>query len=524
MNIFRIKTQGPKLKKIILPLFLGLIVMLAVGYYAYMLAEALAPAGATYVMLTLFIVAPALLTLIEGIYKSQGILFDAKDNDLLFSLPVTKSQIIFTRLAKLMVFQLSYSALFMLPAIIVYAIFENPAISFYPLSLLMLLLSPIIPTIFASLVGYFIKGLSARFRKKNFVQVVLTSIVFVLIFYLSFNLEGILASLIENASSINEIITKIYYPAGLYLNLIQHFNFPDLLILIAINIIPAIIFIYAASLFYFKIISRTVTKGGLGKTTRKTSSPKYKTHSPLLALIKKELNRFFSSPVFIINTGFGLLLIILATAALVINSEGLLSVIIATEELDISVEFIKSLLPKIFFCLVVFMLCMTSISSAMISIEGKSMNVTKSLPVKPIKILLAKILASNLIAIPVVLICDIVFFLVFRVPPLDLLFILLATFLAPTFTAIIGLLVNLKYPKMHATSDTEIVKQSTSSLIAVFIGMAVGMFTVVALFFAGVPNLNLAIALQLAVFAISIFILWQVLKSYGVKRWREINV
>ena len=45
------------------------------------------------------------------------------------------------------------------------------------------------------------------------------------------------------------------YPAGLYINLIQNFNMVDLLMLLAINIVPAILFVYVASIFYFKILS-----------------------------------------------------------------------------------------------------------------------------------------------------------------------------------------------------------------------------------------------------------------------------
>lgn len=40
-----------------------------------------------------------------------------------------------------------------------------------------------------------------------------------------------------------------------------------------------------------------------------------------------------------------------------------------------------------------------------------------------------------------------------------IIYILLATIIVPTLTAIIGLLVNLKHPKMNAESDTEVIKQ-----------------------------------------------------------------
>lgn len=178
------------------------------------------------------------------------------------------------------------------------------------------------------------------------------------------------------------------------------------------------------------------------------------------------------------------------------------------------------MMPKIFYGVVVFTACMTCITSSMISLEGKSFNIIKSLPVVPEKILLAKILTSNIITIPAILICDVIFFSVFKVAIIDIVLILLASIIMPTFTAILGVLINLKYPKMDATSDTEVVKQSMSSMISVFIGMFIGMLSIAAV----ITGENLFIILELLVFSIIVLILWNVLKRYGVRRFKEINV
>ena len=87
--------------------------------------------GLTYILLSIWMMGISVLTLFEGIYKSQGILYDAKDNDLLMSLPINKSTILFVRIVKLILFQILYNLIFMLPAIGVYIYFENPSISFY---------------------------------------------------------------------------------------------------------------------------------------------------------------------------------------------------------------------------------------------------------------------------------------------------------------------------------------------------------------------------------------------------------
>ena len=325
MSLFKIKSKNEsKFSKIILPIVLALIVMFSVGSYAAMLAEELVKYNLTYIILTIFIMLTSLLTIIEGVYKSQGILFEAKDNDLLFSMPISKSKIFFTRLFKLISFEFLYNSLFMFPAMLVYAMYEKTSISFYIISLIMLVLLPIIPTIVACIIGYIIKGLASRFKAKNVIQVILTTIMLLFIFYASFNIQGLIANIIQNANSINEVITRIYYPAGLYINLIQNFNILDSVVLFAINIIPAILFIYVASIFYFKITSKLGEKSNNKKKVNwgKSADKTFKVKSQLLGLINKEMKRFFSSPVFIINAGFGMVLMIVATIAMSINFDG----------------------------------------------------------------------------------------------------------------------------------------------------------------------------------------------------------
>lgn len=527
MSLFKIKSKNESnARKIVLPIVLALIVMFSIGSYAVMFAEELASKNLTYIILTIFIMVTSLLTIIEGVYKSQGILFEAKDNDLLFSLPISKSKIFFTRVFKLISFQFLYNSLFMLPAIIVYAIYEKPNLSFYLLSLIMLVLLPIIPTIVACIIGYIIKGVTSRFKSRNILQVILTSFILLLIFYGSFNMQTMIANVTQNANNINEVITKIYYPAGLYINLIQNFNVLDLVALIAINIIPAVLFIYVASIFYFKITSKLGEKGNNSKkgNWEKSAKKTFKAKSQLSGLISKEMKRFFSSSVFIVNAGFGMVLMLAVTIGISINFEGMINSMLQGKEIEISIVEIRTFMPKIFYGFVVFISCMTSITSSMISLEGKSFNITKSLPVKPEKVLLAKVLTSNIISTPVILVCDVIFFIVFKVAIMDMIFILLASILMPTFTALVGILMNLKYPKMDATSDTEVVKQSMSSGLSVFIGMFVGMLSIVIMIIGSKINLNLFIILELVIFSVIVFILWKTLKKYGTKRWKEINV
>ena len=521
MNIFRIKRNGKsKLSKIASPMILAGFVMFIVGTNAQIIAEILSPMGLTYILLSLFIVLVSVLTIIEGAYKSQGILFEAKDSELLFSLPITKTRIFFTRIFKMITFQFLYNLLFMLPAIIVYSMYEKPNYVFYIVSAIMLILSPIIPTIIGSFIGYIIKGISSRFKAKNAVQVILSCSTLLFAFYISFNQQGMLTNLTQNATNINDIITKIYYPAGLYINLIQNFNIIDLIVLFAISIVPAVIFIYLAGIFYFKLTSKSTEKSINKKFILKENT--YNVKNPLRALIYKELKRFLSSPVFIINSAFGLLLIVVATIGMAVNFNGLINSFIESMELQISTNEIMAYIPKIYFCFVVFTSLMTSITSSMISLEGKNIDITKSLPVPSKKILLAKILTSNSISVPIILICDVVFFILCKVDIINIILTLSASIVVPTFSAILGLIINLKHPKLDASSDTEIVKQSMSSFIAVFSGVFIGMLMIGITVICGMKNIILL--LEVLIFAILDLLLWQWIKNSGVKKFERLNV
>ena len=125
---------------------------------------------------------------------------------------------------------------------------------------------------------------------------------------------------------------------------------------------------------------------------------------------------------------------------------------------------------------------------------------------------------------PVIFVCDIAFFVIFKPAIIDILQIILATAIIPIFVGLLGLLANLKYPKMNAASDTEVVKQSMSSFISVFSGILISMLAIGVAIWGAKYNMNLVISLELSTFFITCIVLWKILKTYGVKKFNEINV
>ena len=521
MSIFRVKNKHQSTaQKRILPIILFGLIFFVMWSYANMFMEQLNKVNMEFVGLMIFVFITTIMTLIEGIYKSSNLLFNCKDDNLLFSLPINKSTVLFIRIFKFYIFELLYNSMFLIPAMVAYIRWANIDQTYYLMSFIGLLLFPMIPIAISCVIGMFISSISSKFKKSSIVQIIVTTLFLLGILYVSFNLQGLIVKISENASSINDLIIKLYYPAGLYIKLINNFNIMDLAFFIGINVLIFGFTIIVLSKRYFKVNSNVKTI----KTKNLDKNYKIKTNKPIISLIKKELSRFTTSPVFITNAGFGLVLFIVGCIMMALKFENIGNPL--AEQMKISIEQLKLYIPLVLFAFIIFTSLLTSITSSMISLEGKTFGILKSLPVKPYTVIKAKILTAVLIMIPCILIGDSIVIAKFGCNILELIMIIIASIILPLVSETIGIAINLKFPKMDATNDTEIVKQSMSSSIAVFIGMGLIGLTIFGIVKLITLNLyiDLIMAILLGIYLLLYAFLLIYMKKSGVKKFNEIIV
>ena len=471
MNIFKIKTnKGNKESRIILILFVVFCFMFAMWSYANVLFEKLAPLGLQYIVLSLFIFGISILTIIEGVYKAGPLIFNCKDDELLLSLPIKRSMVLFIRVFKFYVFELLFNAMFLVPLIIAYLRWANSITwTFFLTNIIMFFFLPIIPIIISSIIGVITTSISSKFKYKNAAQIIISMFFLIVIFYLSYNLDDFFNYLAKHATSVNDLITKIYYPAGVYSSLVTDFNIGSLLLFILINLVIFTVAILILSKFYFKINTSLKNVTTVKKT--KINNIKIKASSKYNALIKKELNTFFKTPVFIINAGFSLVLFIILAIVLSFKSGNLINSLSDPNTFNMDKSLIMNNLSLIIFILVTFASFMTSITNSVISLEGKNINILKSLPIKTKTILMSKVYSALVLTTPLLVIGDILLCVRFKITIIESLLLILLSLLMPLVSHFIGLIVNLKYPKLDAENSSEIVKQSVSSFLSVMVGV-----------------------------------------------------
>lgn len=523
MSFFRISGRNrSKFMKVGLPIIIGIFFMSAMASYGYMMMEQLAETGMEFVTLTLFALVTTLFIIMEGVYKTSGLLFNCRDDDIVLSLPIKKSTVLLIRMMKFYLFEVMVNALFLAPVMLVYGVKMGLGISYYIVSLLTLFLLPIVPVVISCVVGGLISYFSVKFKFKNLVEIVLTTIVLIVVLVASFSLQEIIQSIAQNAGGINEAVTSAYYPIGGYIDLVLQFDIGKLIIYILVNVGILLLTVLALGKIYFKINSRVK----VARSEVKNRKYKISTHRPIFALVKKELGRFVSSPVFVVNAGFGLVLYILACIFLCLNTDGMMARVAEKGVEWLTADKLMSFMPAIMFGLIFFTSMMTSITSSMISLEGKSFNILKSLPVSAMTVIFGKVLAAMVVIVPIILAGDLMMFIKFDFNFWQILMILAISVIMPMVAELLGIIVNLKYPKMDAKDDVEVVKQSMSSMIAVLSGMGVSVVVLSIVGFAFISGVSTTetvgagLLLSVGMAALALFYL----KAKGVEEFNSIDI
>ena len=520
MQIFTYRSKDNKSQKV-LPIVLVGVMFLAIFGSVDSLIKDLAESGTQYTVLALFVLATTALTTVEGIYKSSSLLFKCRDNDLLLSMPIKKSTITFIRIFKFYVFELMYNSIFLIPAILAYMLNVEIQPSYFLVAVVMLLLLPVIPVALSCVIGAATSAIAARFWRNSLLQVILSllfmAVVAVAVFFL-YSTSGIDSSW---AVGVSDSIAKIYYPAEAFVRLATDFNIWELLLFIVINLAVFAVTIAVVARFYYQIVTKANV---VRQKTNKDFRPEYKQRSQTAAMVKKEFTRYFHKPVLIINTAMGLVLFVIAVIVLCLNFDSIAASIVQDELFPITYEQIYSYMPSVTFAMVAFTSLLTYITATSFSLEGKAFNILKTLPIDGRKVMLVKVLSAILLTSPVILIGSLIMFFRFQFGLLDLLLVMLAAIVMPLVTELIGVFIDLKYPRFNAENDAEVVKQSPAVMVASFLGLGLTIVTIsLTSILVFVMGQTLGLAIVTALYTVIFLILFWIIQNYGEQKYLELS-
>ena len=426
------------------------------------------------------------LCFIGSAFMSSYQLFRAKDNELLLAMPIKPGAILGSRTVALVLMNYLYGALVIIPAGIVWCVFA-PVKPFGVVAFVIgSLLLPLMAVALSAFFGWLIAVASTRMKHKSLFTMIFSILFLGLYFWGYSKIFSYIQALIENGAEIAAAVKRAAPPAYWFGVACESGGVTEFILFVLCCIVP---FAIAYAIIAANFTKITTTNRGMKKTKYREKT--LKASGVRAALLKKEYTRLTSSPMYMLNAGLGLLFILA------------LAVFVAVKRADFT-EIFGSLVPGdgqsalitgLMCAALAFCTSMTMISAPSVSLEGNKLWILRSSPAPTRDILRAKVLCHLTVALPVSVIASVILAAALGVGFENALFLVLVPAAATVFCAVLGVLLNLLFPKLDWINEVSAVKQGASVLLAMFIGMGAVVVLVVAyVILSGVVSMTLYLA------------------------------
>ena len=482
-------------------IFLYLFINLAIGSVEQALKTNY-PIVALYVTSSMGLVFILLMTITKSTTPTKH-----RDDELLLSLPVSKSNIIVAKTFYNYLFDLAIVGMTLLPSYIVYYIYvPNVSIMLIIRGLVLVILLPM----FSNALGYFISLLFTLLTRKlkhfRIIQSFITMIA-MLVFLAAY--YGITVISTTNNMLGSKLILE-FKPLQWMVNYVDKCELTSILIILLITVVPFILSIIVKS----ALLGKT-----FGSYKNKSHEIKYTVSTPLKSLYHLEISRYFNLPIYVINTLFGgVLLLIMTTSITILAKAGIkvTDLLVSAGVKNIDKYYI--LIIVVLFEFTIITICTTSAS---ISLEGKNLWILKAHPVSEKSIFLSKILLNLTVSFFPIVISSII--ISFNIGFIYLPLILGISLVSSFIVAQVGLLCNLYYPKLEWESEATPIKQSMSVALAFGFNAMALVIPFIAYFFLE-PYIGSIFSLLtiMIIYIIEAIIIWIFLNKKGTNLFKRL--
>ncbi|MEN6338845.1 MAG: hypothetical protein ABFD03_01820 [Clostridiaceae bacterium] len=481
----------------------------ALGYmsvlYSIMLASAFDSLGMLPTLLGLMALAASVLILVFSIFETKGVLFGFGDYDIVMSWPVDVRAVAASRVFSMYAYNFIYAVLLLLPAGVIYAIKASPLWWFYPLYLVLMVLIPALPSIIGALLGTLLTVATARMKKSNIMSIIAQMAFVIGIMFLS--MKGSMSitdptKIAGSADALKGVVSAIYPPAQWFQNALTAGSLVDILWLVLLTLVSVGILMLWLGKNFVAINSRIKSKPR-GETFVMRSQVR---SAKITALFKREVARYFSSSLYVVNTAFSYVMLLAAGVLLLLKADA----VAAFFEMP-GLDSVKSVVPFALGWIV----SMGTTTASSISMEGKSLWIIKSLPVSAREWLAAKLMVTLMLAVPSILITSTLIVIGLAPSLLDAVWMFVIPLVFAVAFGVFGLWLNIRMPRLDWQNEAEVVKQGGSIMVCIFSGMGVGFGAAI---LAGVTGSALVQPIVTVVLLILTIWMWRSLVKSGERR------
>ncbi len=397
-----------------------------------------------------------------SVFNTYSSLYLAKDNDLLLSLPIPAGTIMAARLLNVYLLGTMYSSTVLVPTLVIYWITAGATPVRVICGLLLILIVTVIVLLFSCLLGWVVAKLSRRIRNKSVITVIVSLLFVGGYYYFYFKANNLIQEIIRHADAYGEKIKGAAY--GLYLfGRIGEGDLPAAAIFMAVT---AALFALVWVLMQRSFLQIT-TAGGNTKKARYTERAVAQ-KTVFGALLAKEFSRFTSSANYMLNSGLGILLIPACGVLMLFKGK------VICHALDVMLANRPGSAAVLICTLLCTVSSMNDMAVPSVSLEGMSLWIPKSLPIRPQQVIRAKMSVHLILTeVPLLFTCICAAVIVPASPAVKAMLCVLPLIYA-VFSTMYGMTLGIRMPLLSWTTEITPLKQSGAVNIFLFTSWGFG--------------------------------------------------
>lgn len=455
--------------------FSGIMLFLAAMFFglSFMMGDALLSVGMDWLYFVLMGILSILMGTFGSVFNTYSTLYLAKDNEMLLAMPIPPSKILLTRMSLVYGMSLMYSGIVWIPAAVYAWIFGSLSSTAVVFDVLLIFLVALFVTVVTCALGWVVALAASRMKNKSFVIVLISLVLFGGYYYVCLNMMNILQSLLLNAQALGEgirIWANVLYQLGMA----------------AAGDAKAMVIFSGITLALFALCFLLLSRSFLHIATRTQGERKksgkliVKSAGVSSALLRRELCRFTSSPIYMLNCGLGILILPVLTVFAFIKQEVLDEVISGVSDL---MPWIGTVLPMVVVLIVCMCTGMNAVSTPSVSLEGRHLWILRSLPVSGKMVLNAKLRLHVMLNVPSALFSAVGLGLCLKLGAVTILLCSLFVGAFIWLTGAFGLVLGVLRPNFQWTSEAMPIKQSLNMMISILLGFVLPILAAVGCYF-----------------------------------------
>lgn len=451
------------------------------------------------------------LSVFGGVFTTQSQLYDAKDNDLLLSMPIQPGMILMSRMIPLLLLNLLFVGLVMVPASVMYAVLVRFSTVNFLIQLLGVIAVCFLSQAVCCLLGWGLHLLLSKINKS--LASLLYMVVFLGVYFTVYSKAGSImnAMAAEGAVIASALESWVWPICALGRGCIGQWGYFLSFAVICAALFAAVYWLLAKTFLKAATFRRSVK-------VRRLDMKRSGSGTPSGAVIFKEWRHFLGSPVYLTNMGVGILMTAALAAAGVIFRGKLLRYLDYYSALGLDLTGYK---PLLICGLLAFLACMNFVSAPSVSLEGKNLWILKSMPLSGWAILRDKLKFHCRMTMPAAVLAGLVLSIAYGCNPVQVLLCALIPGILSLLCGLVGMVFGLRWARLDWLSEAYPCKQGAAVGITMFTMMGVPVVLGVTYSFLAKCGMTVTGFLGLCAVLLGAvcFGLYRLLKGWGVRRW-----